>query len=62
MFSIHFVSGEESHDVLPPDYILSLLAHTQTSIKRKYTRVMKQFEKASEMKQRRIENSERQDL
>ena len=59
---MHFVSGEKSNDALSPDYTPSLFAHTQSPIKRKRARDMKRFERASETKQRRIENSERQDI
>ena len=57
--SAHFISGEKSNDPLSPDYVPSVFAHTRSPLKRKLVKDMDRFERASAVKKRRMENSNR---
>lgn len=59
--SAHFVSGEKSNNPLSPDYVPSLFAHVNSSLKQKRVRDLSRFERTSEGKKRRADVQEKID-
>ena len=59
--SVHFVSGCKSNNPLSPDYIPSIFEHVASPAKRRAKEELDKFRRRSEVRRKRLLNSERQE-